>query len=136
MPVSVPPVSNKFELAAPVTAPVKSPVTSPVKLPVTAPVSGPVKAVAVTVPDTSNIVDGVVVPIPILDSEPSIVIRVVTVPASLVLNVMSLSAMIFWTTTPVLSTDTLKSLSIPTVNPVSLTIPRVPDVVSLVFDLR
>ena len=59
------------------------------KLPVTFPVMLPAKAVAVTVPSTSNFVEGDVVPIPTLDSDPSIVNTVVVTPPSLTLNVMS-----------------------------------------------
>ena len=103
---------------------------------VTAPVIGPVNAVAFTVPTTSNFVLGVVVPIPILDSAPSMVITVVLVPPSLTLNVMSVFCAVFDNITPLLSTVIERSLSAPTVNPESFTIPKVPVVVSLASDLR
>ena len=93
VPVKVHPVNNKIKLAEPVTVPDTSPVTStvtsPVTFPVTAPVIGHVKALAFTVPDTSNFVLGVVVPIPILDSAPSMVITVDVTPPSLTLKVIS-----------------------------------------------
>ena len=100
------------------------------------PVINPENAVAVTVPFTCKAVDGVVVPIPTLLSEPSIVITVVVLPPSLTLNVKSVSEIIFENITPVVSTLTDKSLSTPIVNPVSFTIPSVPEVVSFCVDLK
>jgi hypothetical protein len=93
---------------------------------VTAPVIGPVNAVALTVPDTSSFVLGVVVPIPILDSDPSMVITVVLVPPSLTLKVMSVFCAVLDSITPLLSTVIERSLSAPTVRPESLTMPSVP----------
>ena len=122
VPVSAPPVSSRFKLAEPVT------------VPVTAPVSGPVNAVAFTVPLTSNFVVGVVVPIPTRDTEPSKVIRVVVVPPSFILKVMSVSDITLETITPVLSTVIDRSLSTPICRPPSFTTPSVPDVVSFAFD--
>ena len=124
VPVSVPPVSNKFKLA------------EPVIFPTTAPVNAPVNAVAVIVPFTSNAVDGVVVPIPTLDSEPSKVINVEVVPPSLTLKVISVFEIVFEIIAPVLSTVIDKSESAPTVIPESVTLPSVHDVVSFAFDLR
>ena len=66
-------------------------VTSPARFPVTFPVNGPANAVDVVVPETCNFVLGVVVPIPILDSLPSIVITVVVDPPSFTLKVISVS---------------------------------------------
>ena len=79
---------------------------------------------------------GVVVPIPTRATDPSMVIRVVVVPPSLTLKVMSESAITFETITPVLSTVIDKSLSAPTCRPESLMTPNVPDVVSLAFDFK
>ena len=101
--------------------PLKFPVTSPVTSPVTAPVIGPVNAVAFTVPETSSLVVGVVVPIPTLDDEPSMVITVVVTPSSFTLNVMSVSEVTFEIIAPVLSTVNVKSLSPPITTPVSYT---------------
>ena len=103
---------------------------------VTAPVSGPANAVAVTVPVTSNAVDGDVLSIPILDSDPSIVITMELNPPSLTLNDMSVFWMMFERLTPVPSTVIDKSLSAPMVMPESVTMPSVPVVVSLASDLR
>ena len=104
--------------------------------PVTFPVRGPAKAVDVVVPDISSLVDGVVVPIPTLDRDPSTVIMVVVTPPSLTLKVMSVSTTVLAIIIPVLSTVTERSLSVPTVIPVSLTPPNVPEVVSLPYDLK
>ena len=92
--------------------------------------------VAFMVPFTSNLAVGVVVPIPTLDSAPSMVITVVVVPPSFTLKVMSVSCTVLAMTAPVLSMVNDKSLSAPTVNPESLTTPSVPVVVSLAFDLK
>ena len=132
MPDKVPPANNKFKLDEPVTVPV----TSPVTFPVTAPVIGPVKAVAFTVPVTSNFVVGVVVPIPTLDSDPSIDITVVVVPPSLTLKVISVFETVFAIITPPESTVSDKSLSPPITTPPSLATVIVPDVVSFAFDLK
>ena len=83
VPVIVPPVNNKFKLA------------DPVIFPVTVPVNAPVKAVAVIVPSTSNAELGFIVPIPTLDSVPSIVKTVVVTPPSFTLNVMSVLEITF-----------------------------------------
>ena len=91
---------------------------------------GPVNAVALTVPLTSNLVLGVVVPIPTLDSAPSTVITVDVTPPSLTLKVMSVSCTVLARLIPVPSTVIDKSLSAPTVIPESVTIPSVPVVVS------
>ena len=104
--------------------------------PTTAPVKGPVNAVAFTVPDTSNFVVGVVVPIPTLDSDPSMVSTVVVTPPSLTLNVMSVSCTVLEIIAPVVSTVTDISESAPMFNPVSLVILSVPDVVSFTLDLK
>jgi hypothetical protein len=102
----------------------------------TTPVIGPVNAVALTVPDTSNFVVGVVVPIPILLALASMYIAVTLVPPSLTLKVKSASAIKLAKCTPCASTNTLKSLSAPTINPESFKTPNVPDVVSFALDLK
>ena len=59
----------------------------------------------------ASFVEGVVVPIPTLDSDPSIVNTVVVTPPSLTLNVMSVFETTFEIIPPVESTVNLKSLS-------------------------
>ena len=103
---------------------------------VTAPVNGPANAVAVTVPVTSNAVDGDVLSMPTLDSAPSSVITVELTPPSLTLNVMSVFWMMFERLIPDPSTVIDKSLSAPMVIPESVTMPSVPVVVSFASDLR
>ena len=111
-------------------------VTFPATSPVTAPVSGPENDVAVAVPETCSLVLGVVVPIPTLDSEPSMVITVVVTPPSFTLKVMSVLFVVFDIIPPDASTVMARSLSIPTTSPASLAILMCPDVVSLALDLR
>ena len=108
----------------------------PAKFPVTLPVVDASIDVALIVPLTSNFVVGVAVPIPTLDSDPSIVITVVVLPPSLTLNVISVSVTVFEIIAPLVSTVSDKSLSAPTVIPESVTIPSVPEVVSFAFDLK
>ena len=124
--VNVPPIANVPIVLAP----------ELVKFPLTFPVNGPANAVEVVVPEISNFVLGVVVPIPTLDSEPSIVITVVVTPASLTLNVMSVFGTVFEIIPPVESTVNVMSESAPTTSPPSLVIEITPVAVSLVFDLR
>ena len=97
---------------------------------------GPANAVAVAVPVTCSFVVGVVVPIPTLDSEPSMVITVVVTPPSLTLKVISVFVTVFAMIPPVPSTVMDISLSTPTISPPSLAIDTVPDVVSLALALR
>ena len=87
-------------------------------------------------PDMSSLVLGVVVPIPILEVLPSIVIIVIVEPPSLTLNVMSVSCVAFEIIAPPESTEIVRSLSTPTITPPSLATVTVPDVVSLAFDLK
>ena len=110
--------------------------TLPVRFPVTLPVAVASMDVALIVPFTSNFVVGVAVPIPTLDSLPSIVITAVVDPPSLTLNVMSVSATAFEIIAPLESTVNDKSLSVPNIIPPSLATVIVPDVVSFAFDLR
>ena len=63
----------------------------PVMFPVTFPVTAPWNAVALTVPTTSNSVDGTVFLIPILPVDPSILIISVDVPDTFALTIISLS---------------------------------------------
>ena len=79
---------------------------------------------------------GVIVPIPTLDNDPSMVITVVIEPPSFTLKLMSVSCTVLDMMAPDESTVNDKSLSAPTETPPSLATVIVPDVVSLALDLK
>ena len=130
MEVNVPPIVKVPIVFAPEL------VTFPVKFPVTFPAVAASMDVALIVPFTSNACVGVAVPIPTLAFAPSIVITVVVTPPSFTLKIMSVSAIVFDMFAPLPSTVIVKSASTPTMTPPSFATDKVPDVVSLAFDLR
>ena len=129
------------EIVVPVIVRAENEPVPPVTLPVTLPVNGPANAVAVTVPDTSNVVVGVAKlgPIATLLVAPSMVITVTVSTPSLTINCMSLSVTVFCiVTAPVLLVESmynLKSLAVPIVRPEALLIVKEPAIVSEISDL-